>query len=241
MVPQPVVLEYRQPKQRIPGLGGLGEGVRLARQGRQPVPEHPIEPLDMHRHRLPHGGGGTDGGSSLYLQQPTTLVTVLDRLGEGEPLGHDQGRAPNPARPHGSAVGAPDSLCAGLPAMGAPSHRLPSTAGMDLRESLIHQILIPPAIGVRNDKAALPLLDHAAPSISSLRWVLWGELPILLWTKDQNSSISLARRVRDRGATLRGECLSVLGGKHKPATYALVLVAGDLLGRPKAAPAHHYQ
>jgi hypothetical protein len=38
-----------------------------------------------------------------------------------------------------------------------------------------------------------------------------------------------------------GECLSVLGGKHKPATYGLVLVAGDLLGRPKAAPAHHHQ
>jgi hypothetical protein len=49
-------------------------------------------------HRLAHGGGGgADGGSSLYLQQPTTLVTVLDRLGEGEPLGHSQGRTPNPA------------------------------------------------------------------------------------------------------------------------------------------------
>src|SRR5215208_4572123 len=74
----------------------------------------------MHRHRLAHGGGGggggADGGSSLYLQQPTTLITMLDRLGEGEPLGHDQGRAPNPARPQGSAVGAPDSLCVGLPA-----------------------------------------------------------------------------------------------------------------------------
>src|SRR5215210_7198472 len=152
----------------------------------------------MHRHRLPHGGGGggADGGSSLYLQQPTTLVTVLDRLGEGEPLGHSQGRAPNPTRPHGSAVGAPDRLRVGLPAVGAPSHRLSSRAGMDLRDSLIHQVLIPPATGVRNDKAALPLLDHAAPSISSLRWVLWGELPSLLWTKDQNSSISSSESSR---------------------------------------------
>ena len=88
------------------------------------------------------------------------------------------------------------SCASGPLAVGAPSHRLSSRAGMDLRDSLIHQVLIPPATGVRNDKAALPLLDHAAPSISSLRWVLWGELPILLWTKDQNSSISSSESLR---------------------------------------------
>src|SRR5215210_2316168 len=33
----------------------------------------------------------------------------------------------------------------------------------------------------------------------------------------------------------------MLRSKHKPAAYSLVLVAGDLLGRPKAAPAHHHQ
>ena len=112
---------------------------------------------------------------------------------------------------------------------------------MDLRDSLIHQILIPPAIGVGNNEAALPLLDHAAPSISSLRWVLCGELAILLWTKDQNSSISSVESSRSRTNTSVSASACSAASTRASELWSRTLVAGDLLGRPKAAPAHHHQ
>ena len=178
MFSQPVVLEHRQSEQSIPRPGTLGEGVSLACQGRQTVPEHAIEPLDVYRRRL--GRGGADGGSSLYFQQPAMLVVVFDGLGEGEPLGNNQGRAPDPARPRRAAVDAPDRFFVGSPTVGAPPHRLSSRAGMDLRDGFLHQAPIPPATAVSNNKAAPPALYHQAPPIASLRRVFRGELFVLL-------------------------------------------------------------
>ena len=78
VLPQPVVLEDRQPKQCVPCPCTLGEGVRLARQACQPVSQNPVYPLNMHGHgRLDRI---SDGGTSLDSQQPSMLIAVLDRL-----------------------------------------------------------------------------------------------------------------------------------------------------------------
>ena len=51
MGPLKVVIEELQADQRIPGLISFGEGVRLAREGIEPIPQSAVEPFHMHRAR----------------------------------------------------------------------------------------------------------------------------------------------------------------------------------------------
>ncbi len=79
---QPVMLEERQAEQRVPRRGALGESVRLARQARQPVSKHPVEPLDVNRHRLllHLRSSSADSSADLNAQQLPVLVAVFDGL-----------------------------------------------------------------------------------------------------------------------------------------------------------------
>jgi hypothetical protein len=73
------VLKQRQLKQRIPRRGALGEGVCLARQARQPISKHSVEPLDVNWCRLLHLPSA-DSGADLNAKKSPVLVTVFDGL-----------------------------------------------------------------------------------------------------------------------------------------------------------------
>ena len=85
MRPQPIMLEERQPERHVPRRGGLGEGVRLARQARQPVHKHPVESLAVNQRGPLHRGA--DGGVDLHAQRPSAFGAVFDRLRQGDPFG----------------------------------------------------------------------------------------------------------------------------------------------------------
>src|SRR6266480_4374972 len=98
-----IVIEELQAHKRIPGGIAFGEGVRLAGKGIEPIAQGSVESLDMHGAswlylRPQHGAG-------LHRQQSSVLITMLDRLRQGDRLWDDQPRTPAFARQHRLSIG----------------------------------------------------------------------------------------------------------------------------------------
>src|SRR5215210_3368312 len=190
------MLEHRQAEQRVPGLGQLGEGVGLPRQAAQPVPEHPVQPLDMHRGRP--WDGRANRRSRLDLQEPTVLITVLDGLGQRQAVWHPERWAAPPPGRHRPPIGAGEHRRIGAPAVAAPGEWPAPGSGLGLPDRCLRQGLLAPAAGVGDDEAADAVLDQAAPAIADIRRVTRPDVLVLLLTNDQNSSTSTTESPRSR-------------------------------------------
>lgn len=103
---------------------------------------------------------------------------------------------------------------------------------MDLRDGRIHQALIPSATVMTDDEAALAILDQQAPPIAPLWRVLWGELFVLLCTKEQNSSISSPlplRFCRVQTLQLLASILRSEAPIHRRSSFVALLLPGTTL------------
>src|SRR5262249_60970378 len=85
---QPILLEDVQIQERVPGRRRLGESVGLAGERVQAITAHAVAPFDMHQRRLLDRRA--EGGARLDPQQMASLIAVLDRLREVDPLGQAQ-------------------------------------------------------------------------------------------------------------------------------------------------------
>lgn len=159
MYPLEVVIEELQPDQGIEGGIAFGEGVRLARKC--------IEPFDMHRPGWLHAY--SQCGSDLHREESSMLITMLDRLCQGDRLWHDQRRTPPFARQHPLAIGphqdGPIALLAiAEPGEGTLMGSLDRAGHRSLDQALAHR-----PSGAGDHEATAPILHEASPAFSLVR------------------------------------------------------------------------
>ena len=189
----PVVLKDLETEQRIPGGIALGKGMRLARQGIEPIPQTAIEPLDMH---CPSANEvGSPHAADFDRDEVPMLIAVFDGLGQLHAIGYLQtGASPLPG-PLRLAILVGEHLGIALPAIAAPSQRLLVRMRCRLLHGLGYQWGANASADGSDDEATLPLLDESAPPLPSVRFV---GACVFFRTKDQNSSISTVVRDRSR-------------------------------------------
>lgn len=127
---QPAVLEQAGGHRRIPGGSLPGEGVGLAGQTAQPVPQPTVQPLHMGRIRtrrqLPQHPAG------LYPDRPP-MPAMLDHLGQPHAWGGPQEAASPASRSGGDPDRPAYCLAVDPPAVAGPGQALPtprSSAGL---------------------------------------------------------------------------------------------------------------
>ena len=185
MGPLKVAIEELQADQRIPGLIPFGEGVRLAREGIEPIPQSAVEPFHMHRASWLQAH--SQRSADLHRQEPPMLIAMLDSLRQGERLWDDQRRAPPLAGAHRLSIGSQQDAPIALPAIAEPAEGTlvgPLDRGA---HRVLDQILVQGAGGAGDHEATVPILHQASPAFSFVRLV---SCPLFFCTNDQNSSIS---------------------------------------------------
>src|SRR5438128_1744335 len=118
-----VVIEELQAHQCIPGVIAFGEGVRLAREGIEPITQGAVEPFHMHRTSWLHAG--SQGGTDFDGQQSSMLIAMLDRLRQADRLWDDPRRLPPFAGRHPLAIGSLEDARVALPARAPPMQLAP--------------------------------------------------------------------------------------------------------------------
>lgn len=180
-----VVIEEVQTHQRIPGLIAFREGVRLAGQGSQPIAQRPIEPFDMDRSRWL--ARGPQRGPDLHRQQPSSLITMRDRVRHTERLWDHQTRASPVPCQHWLAGGSLQETARAMPSLAEPAEGALLRPLDGAAHRVLDQLLTQRASGAGDHDATVAVLDQAAPVLSFV-WVLRCSL---FWrTHDQNASMS---------------------------------------------------
>jgi hypothetical protein len=82
MRPREVMIEELQTHERIEGGIAFGEGMRLAREGIEPITQGPVESFDMHRPGWLHPD--PQCRANLQRQEVSMLIAMLDGLRQGE-------------------------------------------------------------------------------------------------------------------------------------------------------------
>src|SRR2546426_2289917 len=191
-----VVIEELQAHERIPGRIAFGEGVRLAREGIEPITQGAIEPFHMHGPGWlhPYPQRGTD----FHREQSSVLITMLDGLRQGECLGDSQPRTSPFARQAALAVGPLEDAPIAVPTIAEPV-QFALMGPLDRGgHCLLDQVLAQRTGGAGHHETTVPILDEASPAFSLVRLSLCA---FFFCTNDQNSSISTWLSCRSLAST----------------------------------------
>ena len=126
------------------------------------------------------------------------LITMLDRLRQGERLWDHQRRTPPFARQHTLSIGPHQDAPIAVPAIAEPVQLALLGASDCGGHGSLDQVLVQGAGGTGDDEATIPVLDQAAPALSFVRLV---NCPLFFCTNDQNSSISTWFKCRSLAST----------------------------------------
>ena len=111
----PVVLKDLKTEQGIPGGIAFSKGMRLARQGIEPIAQAAIEPFDMHRPS--EDEVRSQNGADFERDEVPVRIAVFDRLRQSDAIGHLQaGSSPLPG-PLRLAILVGEHLGVALPAV----------------------------------------------------------------------------------------------------------------------------
>ncbi len=99
------------------------------------------------------------------------LITMLDRLRQGERLWDHQRRTPPFARQHTLSIGPHQDAPIAVPAIAEPVQLALLGAGDCGGHGSLDQVLVQEAGGTGDDEATVPVLDQAAPALSFVRLV----------------------------------------------------------------------
>lgn len=185
MSPMEVVIEQLQAHQGIPGDITFGEGVRLAGEGIEPITQGTIEPFHMHRPSWLQAR--SQRGADLYRHEASVLITMLDRLRQGDRLCNDQPRTPPLAGAHWLSIGPQQDAPIAVPAITEPRQRTLVGPLDRAGHRSLDQVLAQGTGGPGDHEATGPVLDQASPAFSLIGLVI---CPLFFCTNDQNSSIS---------------------------------------------------
>ena len=185
MGPMEVVIEELQTHACIASGIAFGEGVRLAREGIEPITQCPVEPFDMHGSSWLHLRA--QGGTDLHRQETPMLIAMLDGLRQGQRLWDDQPWTSPLTRAHGLSIGPYQDALVAMPAITEPAERALVGPLDGAAHRLLKQILAQGAGGAGDYEATVPVLDQAAPALSFVRLF---RVSLFFCTNDQNSSIS---------------------------------------------------
>src|SRR5713226_54903 len=196
MSPMEVVIEELQADQGVPGGIAFGEGVRLTREGIEPIPQGAVEPFHMHGaswlHRNPQRG------AHLHREEPPMLIAMLDRLHQRDRLWDDQRRTPPFARQHWLSIGSHQDAPIAVPAITEPVQLAPVSPLDGAAHRLLDQILAQRTARAGDHEATLSVLHQASPAFSFVGLL---RCPLFFCTNDQNSSISTWFRCRSPAST----------------------------------------
>jgi hypothetical protein len=165
------------------------------------------------------------------------LITMLDRLRQGDPLWDNQAGTPALARQYPLAIGPLQDTAIAMPARASPAQGALVGALDRAAYGSLDQVLVQGTGAAGDDEATVSILYQATPAFSLVRLA---SCPLFFCTNDQNSSISTWLRCRSLASTcVRASAWAA--ARHAPGTDRFVLVPRDLFGRTQAASSHHDQ
>src|SRR5947209_17622927 len=126
------------------------------------------------------------------------LITMLDRLRQGDPLWDNQAGTPAFARQHPLAIGPLQDTGIALPSRASPAERALVGALDRAAHGALDQVLVQGTGAAGDDEATVSILYQATPAFSLVRLA---NCPLFFCTNDQNSSISTWLRCRSLAST----------------------------------------
>src|SRR5260370_19562053 len=149
--------------------GGIavGEGVRFAGEGIEPIAQGPIESFDLHRPGCVDLG--PQRGADLHRQESPMLITMLDGLHQRDRLWDDPRRTPPFARSRRLSICSHQDAPIAVPAITEPV-QLALVGPLDrARHRLLDQRFAHWTSGTGDLETTLPILDQASPPVPFIR------------------------------------------------------------------------